>query len=142
MLPGVPTMYMAINQAPGLSRYNLRSLKGAISGAAPLPLEVQKQFESLTGARLVEGYGLTEASPVTHCVPIGRHAVGTIGVPLPSTDAAIFDQDTGSELLQPGRVGELAVRGPQVMLGYWNRPEETDRKSTRLNSSHRCISYA
>src|SRR5579864_3711996 len=126
LLPGVPTMYMAINNARNLGRYNLRSLKGAISGAAPLPPEVQKQFESLTGARLIEGYGLTEASPVTHCVPLGStHARGSIGVPLPSTDAAVFDQDTGQRQLAPGEVGELAVRGPQVMQGYWNRPEET-----------------
>jgi len=126
LLPGVPTMYMAINQARNLSRYNLRSLKGAISGAAPLPLEVQRQFEELTGARLIEGYGLTEASPVTHCVPLSSaHARGTIGVPLPSTEAAIFDQDSGNQQLAPGEVGELAIRGPQVMRGYWNRPEET-----------------
>src|SRR5260370_38603859 len=91
-LPGVPTIYMAINHAPNLSRYNLRSLKGAISGAAPLPREVQVQFEALTGARLVEGYGLTDASPVTHCVPLsGEHRVGTIGVPGSSTDAAVVD---------------------------------------------------
>jgi long-chain acyl-CoA synthetase len=126
MVPGVPTMFMAMNQARDISRYNLRSLKGAISGAAPLPLEVQKRFEALTGAQLIEGYGLTEASPVTHCVPLAkRHLPGTIGVPLPSTDAAIFDQETGTKLVQPGEVGELAVRGPQVMQGYWKRPDET-----------------
>jgi long-chain acyl-CoA synthetase len=126
LLPGVPTMYMALNNARRLDRYNLSSLKGAISGAAPLPREVQRRFEELTGARLIEGYGLTEASPVTHCVPIGSaHAVGTIGVPLPSTEAAVFDQETGTRQLAPGEVGELAVRGPQVMQGYWNRPEET-----------------
>jgi long-chain acyl-CoA synthetase len=125
-LPGVPTIYMAINHAPHLSRYNLRSLKGAISGAAPLPREVQAQFEALTGAQLVEGYGLTEASPVTHCVPLsGEHRAGSIGVPVPSTDAAIFDQETGSTRLGPGEVGELAVRGPQVMQGYWKRPQDT-----------------
>ncbi|MBV8713867.1 MAG: long-chain fatty acid--CoA ligase [Chloroflexi bacterium] len=126
LLPGVPTMYMAINNAKHLAHYNLRSLKGAISGAAPLPLDVQRRFEELTGARLIEGYGLTEASPVTHCVPLGRgHAPGSIGVPLPSTDAAVFDQETGTRQLPPGEVGELAVRGPQIMQGYWNRPEET-----------------
>jgi long-chain acyl-CoA synthetase len=126
LLPGVPTMYMAINQARNLNHYNLRSLKGAISGAAPLPLKVQTQFEELTGARVVEGYGLTEASPVTHCVPLtSKHALGTIGVPLPSTDAAIFDQDSGKRQVTAGGVGELAVRGPQVMQGYWHRPEET-----------------
>jgi long-chain acyl-CoA synthetase len=121
-------MYMAINDAPNLSRYNLRSLKGAISGAAPLPLVVQQRFERLTGARLVEGYGLTEASPVTHCVPLAAtHAPGTIGVPLPSTEAAIFDTETGTRRLEPGEIGELAVRGPQIMQGYWNRPDETAR---------------
>ena len=126
LFPGVPTMYMAINHAPHLSRYNLRSLKGAISGAAPLPREVQARFEQLTGARLIEGFGLTEASPVTHCVPFAaEHRVGTIGVPVPSTEAAIFDQETGTRRLAPGEVGELAVRGPQVMRGYWNRPDET-----------------
>ena len=126
LFPGVPTMYMAINHAPHLSRYNLRSLKGAISGAAPLPREVQARFEQLTGARLIEGYGLTEASPVTHCVPFAaEHRVGTIGVPVPSTEAAVFDQETGTRRLAPGEVGELAVRGPQVMRGYWNRPDET-----------------
>jgi long-chain acyl-CoA synthetase len=126
MLPGVPTMYSAINHAPSLSRYDLRSLKGAISGAAPLPLEVQSQFEKLTGARVIEGYGLTEASPVTHCVPLGsRHGPGTIGIPVPSTEATIFDQESGTRELPPGEIGELAVRGPQVMQGYWNRPEES-----------------
>jgi long-chain acyl-CoA synthetase len=125
-LPGVPTMYNAINHAPNLGRFNLRSLKGAISGAAPLPLEVQKQFEALTGARLVEGYGLTEASPVTHCTPLGRpNRQGSIGVPVPSTEAAIFDQETGTRILDVGEAGELAVRGPQVMRGYWKRPNET-----------------
>jgi long-chain acyl-CoA synthetase len=125
LLPGVPTMYMALNNAKNLGRYNLRSLKGAISGAAPLPLEVQRRFMELTGARLVEGYGLTEASPVTHCVPLSRaHAPGTIGVPVPSTSAAVLDQETGLSV-SPGEVGELVVRGPQVMQGYWNRPDET-----------------
>jgi len=117
---------MAINNARDLGHYNLRSLKGAISGAAPLPLEVQQQFEALTGARVIEGYGLTEASPVTHSVPLGsQHAPGSIGIPLPSTDATIFDAETGTRELAQGEVGELAVRGPQVMQGYWNRPEET-----------------
>jgi long-chain acyl-CoA synthetase len=126
ILPGVPTMYMAINNARNLGHYDLRSLKGAISGAAPLPLEVQQQFETLTGARVIEGYGLTEASPVTHSVPLGSsHAPGSIGIPLPSTDATIFDAETGTRELAQGEVGELAVRGPQVMQGYWNRPEET-----------------
>jgi long-chain acyl-CoA synthetase len=126
ILPGVPTMYMALNNAPDLVRYDLRSLKGALSGAAPLPHEVQLRFEELTGARIVEGYGLTEASPVTHCSPLqGQRKVGSIGIPLPNTEAAIFDQETGTRPLGPGETGELAVRGPQVMRGYWKRPDET-----------------
>ncbi|HEY3060349.1 MAG TPA: long-chain fatty acid--CoA ligase [Chloroflexota bacterium] len=126
IFPAVPTVYMALNTAPNLARYNLRSLKGAISGAAALPREVQARFEQLTGAKLVEGYGLTEASPVTHCSPLeGERRPGSIGVPLPSTEAVIFDQETGTRLLEPGEIGELAVRGPQVMQGYWRRPDET-----------------
>jgi len=126
LFPGVPTMYMALNQAPHLERFNLHSLKGAISGAASLPREVQARFEELTGAQLVEGYGLTEASPVTHCSPLeGLRKPGSIGIPMPSTDAAIFDQETGTQRLGVGETGELAVRGPQVMQGYWKRPEES-----------------
>jgi long-chain acyl-CoA synthetase len=126
MFPGVPTMYMAINNAPTLSKYDLRSLKGAISGAAPLPREVQVRFEELTGAKLTEGYGLTEASPVTHCSPVeGARKIGTIGVPVPSTEAAVFDQETGTRRMGIDEPGELAIRGPQVMQGYWNRPDET-----------------
>jgi long-chain acyl-CoA synthetase len=126
MFPGVPTMYMAINNAPTLAKYNLRSLKGAISGAAPLPREVQIRFEELTGGKLTEGYGLTEASPVTHCSPLeGTRKIGSIGVPVPSTDAVIFDQETGTRRLGVGEAGELAIRGPQVMLGYWKRPQES-----------------
>lgn len=128
IFPGVPTMYMALNAAPNLARYNLHSLKGAISGAAPLPREVQARFEELTGAQLVEGYGLTEASPVTHCSPLqGERRPGSIGVPLPSTDATIFDAESGTREVEPGEIGELAVRGPQVMRGYWRRPDETAR---------------
>ncbi|HLJ66725.1 MAG TPA: long-chain fatty acid--CoA ligase [Chloroflexota bacterium] len=124
--PGIPTLYLAVNDAPAVSRYDLRSLKAAISGAAPLPHEVQIEFERLTGAKLVEGYGLTEASPVTHCTPVeGRRKIGSIGLPLPGTDAAVFDPDTGTRTLPPGEIGELAVRGPQVMRGYWRGPDET-----------------
>ena len=124
--PGVPTMYMAINTAPDVGKYNLRSLEACISGAAPLPQEVQTRFEALTGAKLVEGYGLTEASPVTHCTPLeGRRKIGSIGVPIPGTDAAIFAGDTPGERLAVGEIGELAIRGPQVMQGYWQRPDET-----------------
>lgn len=124
--PGIPTMYVAINAARGIKPSSLRSVAAAISGAAPLPGEIQMQFERLTGAHLVEGYGLTEASPVTHCNPLcGRHKSGSIGIPIPGTDASIFDQETRTRLLPAGEIGELAVRGPQVMEGYWQRRDET-----------------
>lgn len=125
--PGVPTMYAVLANAPKVEKYNLRSLKACISGAAPLPVAVQEQFEQLTGARLVEGYGLSEA-PVTHCNPIlGERRAGTIGLPIPSTEAILVDLETGTRMLPPGEVGELAVRGPQVMQGYWKQPDETER---------------
>jgi len=127
LFPGVPTMYVAINHYPGVRRFGLKSIRACVSGAAPLPVEVQEAFEKLTHGRLVEGYGLTEASPVTHANPIyGQRKTGSIGVPLPDTDAKIVDWKTGADLA-PGEIGELAVRGPQVMRGYWHRPDETAR---------------
>jgi len=129
IFPGVPAVYMAINQAPGARSYGLASIKACISGAAPLPVEVQEAFEKLTRGRLVEGYGLTEASPVTHANPLdGRSKGGTIGIPIPNTDARIVDLVTGEEL-PPGRIGELLVRGPQVMRGYWGEEDEADSES-------------
>ena len=131
LFPGVPTMYIAIVNHPKVSSYDLKSIRACISGAAPLPPEVRKKFEALTGGKLVEGYGLTEASPVTHCNPIhGRYKEG-IGIPMPDTDAKIVDVDTGTRDLGVGESGELAIRGPQVMRGYWNRPEETAQVITR-----------
>ncbi len=125
LFPGVPTMYVAINNFRNVRKYGLRSIRACVSGAAPLPLEVQEEFEKLTKGRLVEGYGLTEASPVTHANPIyGQRKTGTIGVPLPDTDAKIVDLKTRADV-PIGTIGELAVRGPQVMRGYWNRPDET-----------------
>ena len=125
LFPGVPTMYTAINDFPGVRRFRVDSIRACISGAAPLPVEVQEAFEKLTRGRLVEGYGLTEASPVTHANPLyGVRKVGSIGVPVPSTEAKIVDLATGRDL-PPGKIGELAVRGPQVMLGYWNDPDTT-----------------
>lgn len=123
---GVPSMYVAINNFRGVRRYGIQSIKACISGSAPLPIEVQETFEKLTKGRLVEGYGLTEASPVTHANPlVGERKVGSIGVPLPSTEAAVFDLVTGKREVKPGQIGELAVRGPQVMLGYWKNPKAT-----------------
>ncbi|UCG22014.1 MAG: long-chain fatty acid--CoA ligase, partial [Deltaproteobacteria bacterium] len=129
IFPGVPSIYMAINQTPNVHSYGLSSIKGCISGAAPLPVEVQEAFEKITRGRLVEGYGLTEASPATHCNPLeGVRRVGSIGIPIPNTDAKIVDLVTREDL-PAGQIGELAVKGPQVMLGYWNPTEEEDTES-------------
>ncbi len=126
IFPGVPNMYVAINNFRGVRKYNIKSIKACISGSAPLPVEVQESFEKLTKGRLVEGYGLTEASPVTHANPLnGQHKVGSIGLPLPSTEAAVLDLKQGRKEVKPGQIGELAIRGPQVMRGYWRDPEAT-----------------
>ncbi|MHA1765247.1 MAG: AMP-binding protein, partial [Promethearchaeota archaeon] len=124
VFPGVPSIYMAINSQPNARSHGLSTIKACVSGAAPLPVEVQEAFEKLTKGRLVEGYGLTEAGPVTHINPlVGERKVGSIGVPIPNTDAKIVDLINGSDL-SPGQIGELVVKGPQVMKGYW-RPDGT-----------------
>jgi long-chain acyl-CoA synthetase len=126
MYPGVPALYVAIINHPDVSHYDLSCLESCISGAAPLPLEVQARFQELTGARLVEGYGLSEASPITHSNPVyGENRIGTIGLPWPDTEAKIVDTATGERLLDVGQPGEICVRGPQVMKGYWRMPTET-----------------
>jgi len=126
IFPGVQAIYVAINNYPDVGRYNVRSIKACISGAGPLHVEVQKKFEELTGGKLVEGYGLTEASPVTHCNPVyGKRKMGMIGLPFVGTDAKIMDVTTGKIELEVKEVGELVIKGPQVMQGYWNHPEET-----------------
>lgn len=126
LFPAIATIYNAINNHPNVKRYDLRSLRAGISGAGPLPLAVQETFEKLTGAIICEGYGLTEAAPVTHCNPLDPklRKVGSIGVPVPSTDAGIMHLEK-NEFLKPGEEGEIVVSGPQVMKGYWRRPEET-----------------
>jgi len=128
---GVPTLYAMLLDHPELSKYDLTSIKFCVSGAAPLPPEVQRRFMEVTGGVLVEGYGLTEASPVTHANPLDRTMktvkIGSIGVPWPDTEAKIVDVETGTKELPPGEVGELVVRGPQVMKGYWKMPEETSQ---------------
>ncbi len=126
LYPGVPAMYNAINNYTDLKKYDLSSIKVCVSGAAGLPAEVQQTFNRITGAHLIEGYGLSEASPVTHANPIYvGNRIGTIGLPWPDTDVRIMDVDTGTQILGPGEVGELCIRGPQVMKGYWNLPKET-----------------
>ncbi|MBF6592050.1 MAG: AMP-binding protein, partial [Ktedonobacterales bacterium] len=127
LFPGVPPMYQRLANYPGVRKFGIASIRACISGGAPLPIEVQEAFEKLTRGRLVEGYGLTEASPVTHATPIsGRRKPRSIGLPLPDTEAKIVDMRTGADL-PPDQPGELLIRGPQVMRGYWNRPEETAR---------------
>jgi long-chain acyl-CoA synthetase len=125
--PGVPAMYIGIVNHPKIAEFNLRSIKACISGSAPLPMHIQEKFEKLTGGNLVEGYGLTEAAPVTHCNPLGpgaRKKEGSIGIPFPDVDARIVSLETGLDL-PPGETGELYLRGPQVMKGYWQRDAET-----------------
>src|SRR6266567_1545414 len=125
IFPGIPALYVAIANYPKVRSYGIAAIRSCISGSAPLPVEVQEEFEKLTRGRLVEGYGLTEASPVTHSNPLkGERHVGSIGIPLPETNACIVDLKTG-ETLPHGEIGELLISGPQVMQGYWNMPEET-----------------
>jgi len=126
---GVPTMYSVLLANPELGKFDLTSIRVCISGASPLPPQVQKKFMDITGGFLAEGYGLTEASPVTHCSPVDKTMrtvrLGSIGLPLPDTAARIVDVETGEKTLGAGETGELAVKGPQVMRGYWRNPKET-----------------
>jgi long-chain acyl-CoA synthetase len=124
-LPGIPTMYIAIMREVGKHTEQLRSIKYCISGAAPLPAKVRMDFEEMTHGKLVEGYGLSEAAPVTHCNPLnGDIRDGSIGLPLPDIEAAILDQETG-EPVPVGEEGEIVVKGPNIMQGYWKREDET-----------------
>ncbi|MGG0260521.1 long-chain-fatty-acid--CoA ligase [Bacillus mycoides] len=125
LFPGAPTIYIALLNSPLLKEYDISSIQACISGSAPLPVEVQEEFERVTGGKLVEGYGLTESSPVTHGNFLWEKRVpGSIGVPWPDTEAIIMSLETG-ESLPPGEIGEIVVKGPQIMKGYWNKPEET-----------------
>lgn len=127
LFPGVPRLYIALNEAPESRKYDLHSIKACVSGAAPLPTAVAQGFKEITGgAELVEGYGLTECSPVTHANPFnGERKPGMIGLPIPDTECKIVDLLDADREMPAGERGELCIRGPQVMLGYWNRPEET-----------------
>ena len=123
---GVPTMYLAILNLAEAAEYNLSSLRPSRTSAAPLPAAVKEAFDKLIGHEvLIEGYGLTETSPLTHANPVQRAKAGSIGVPLPDTAARIVDADDGLEVLPVGEIGELILSGPQVMAGYWNKPSET-----------------
>ncbi|MFZ5645183.1 MAG: long-chain-fatty-acid--CoA ligase [Bacillota bacterium] len=126
LFPGVPTMYIGVINYPGVANINLKSIKYCLSGSAPLPVEVTHRFEELTGGYLVEGFGLSETSPVTNCNPlIGGRKVGSVGIPFPDTTCKIVDLETGEKELPPGEAGELIITGPQAMKGYWNMPDET-----------------
>jgi long-chain acyl-CoA synthetase len=125
---GVPATYIALINQPETKQHSLRSIRICVSGASPLPIRVQREFEKLTGGRLVEGYGLTETSPVTHVNPLddpNKNRPGSIGIPISNTEAKIVDLELGENELAAGTVGELVVRGPQVMAGYWKNDEET-----------------
>ncbi|HEV8564220.1 MAG TPA: long-chain fatty acid--CoA ligase [Actinomycetota bacterium] len=124
--PGVPRLFIALNEAEETKKYDLKSVKACISGAAPLPQAVAERFHEVTGgAKLVEGFGLTECSPVTHVNPFEKPRPGTIGIPIPDTDCKIVDLDDPDREMAPGERGELCIKGPQVMLGYWGKPEAT-----------------
>ena len=127
LFPGVPRMYIALNEYPKTKKYDLHALKACVSGAAPLPMAVAQEFERVSGgAKVVEGYGLSECSPVTHANPlVGERREGAIGLPLPDTDVKLIDLDDPDREVPTGERGELCIKGPQVMLGYWHKPEET-----------------
>jgi long-chain acyl-CoA synthetase len=128
MLPAVPTIYTALVAAAGKQRVSLSSIETCISGGAPLPVEVRSKFMALTGAWLVEGYGLSETSPVVCFTPPGRtYKDGAVGLPVEGTVIEIRDLDDPTRLAPPGQRGEVCIRGPQVMREYWNKPEETAR---------------
>jgi long-chain acyl-CoA synthetase len=124
--PGVPALYNAFNSQPDIAKFRVHSIKYCLSGSAPLPLEVARRFEALTGGSIIEGYGLSETSPVTHANPLhGERRAGSVGLPIPDTDERVVDLENGTRVLGTGEVGELEIRGPQVMLGYYGKPDET-----------------
>ncbi len=126
LFPAVPTIYTAINVASRRTKLDLRSIRLCVCGGAPLPVDVRAKFQELTGCKLVEGYGLSEASPIVSCnPPSGLIKDGSIGLPMAGTTVELRDPADPSRLVNPGEAGEVCVRGPQVMLGYWNKPEET-----------------
>ncbi|MGM0854095.1 MAG: long-chain-fatty-acid--CoA ligase [Bacillota bacterium] len=126
LFPGVPTMYVAITNHPQAEEFGIDSIKICNSGSAPMPVELLNQFEKKTGAKILEGYGLSEASPTTHCNPaFAERKPGTVGIGFPSTDYKVVDLATGTMEVPLGDVGELIIKGPQIMKGYWNLHEET-----------------
>jgi long-chain acyl-CoA synthetase len=131
LFPGVPTMYMRLLERDDLEDYakDLKSIKICNTGAAPMPPEVLKEFEKRTGGKILEGYGLTECSPVTHSNPVnGIRKIGSVGLPIPDTDVRIVDVSDYTKIMPIGAEGEILIKGPQVMKGYWNKPEETAKQ--------------
>jgi len=119
-------MYIGLLNHPKIKNTDLTSIKGCFSGSAPLPVEVIKEFERITGSVISEGFGMTESSPVTHANPFkGKKKIGSVGIPYPDTESRVVDLNDGVTDVPVGETGELIVKGPQVMKGYWNRPEET-----------------
>jgi long-chain acyl-CoA synthetase len=137
LMPAVPTIFVAFTNHPLLGQFDLTSLVGCFSGGAPLPPEVCKQFEEKTGAIIFEGYGLSETAPVATANPTNREnrKIGSIGFPIPCTDIKIVDLETGLEELPQGEDGEIAISGPQVMQGYWNKPEENEAVFREIDGS-------
>lgn len=126
LFPGVPALFNGLNNFPGIEQTDVSSIKYCFSGSAPLPPDVMQKFESMTGSKIVEGFGMSETSPVTHCNPLnGVRKPGSVGIPVADTDARIVDIETGTQDVPQGEEGELIVKGPQVMKGYWGRPDET-----------------
>jgi long-chain acyl-CoA synthetase len=137
IMPAVPTIFIALTNHPDLNKFNITSLIGCFSGGAPLPPETCKEFEAKSGAVIFEGYGLSETAPVASANPTdkaGRH-IGSIGFPIPGTDIKILDLETGSNELPQGEDGEIAISGPQVMEGYWNKPEENKAVFRHINNN-------
>jgi len=127
MMPGVPTLFNAILQHPHIGNFDLSSLEFCISGGAGLPIEVKRRFEAISGCALTEGYGLSETSPVATCNPLDRPPkAGSIGLPLPGTTVSIRSLEDATLEMKQGETGEICIAGPQVMTGYWNKPEDTE----------------
>jgi long-chain acyl-CoA synthetase len=126
IFPSAPAVFNTLLQQKNIADFDLTSIRYSVTGSAPMPVELTRKFKEITGAEIIEGFGLTEASPITHLNPLrGKRKVGSIGVPFPDTDACIVDMELGSVPLPPGKVGEMVIKGPQVMQGYWRRPDET-----------------
>jgi len=126
IFPSAPAVFNTLLQQKNIASFDLTSIRYSVTGSAPMPVELSKQFKEMTGAEIIEGFGLTEAAPITHLNPLhGTRKVGSIGVPFPDTDARIVDMELGSIPLAPGQIGEMLIKGPQVMQGYWRRADET-----------------